>query len=460
MSGSALSRWFARYFLALGLAVVVTAVGLAGGYWYLSAKWANAEDIDLSTDEGSANFLVVGSDSRVDTTGNPIDEGLGSVGGQRADTIMIVRVDPKTRDAMLVSFPRDLWVEIPGQGSAKINSAFNGGPQLLIDTLRHNFDVPIHHYVQVDFAGFRNIVDAMGGVEMYVASPSRDAQSALLIPTAGCVTLDGNQALSWVRSRHFQYYESGTWRTDPTGDFGRINRQQEFIRRLMAQAIESGASNPVRGNRVINKALENVRVDDGLGVTSVLRLAGAFRSTDPEKVDMISIPATVGRAGGQSVVFVKDDEAAPIFERLRGEGGDDGEITPSAVRFRVLNGVGSAGLATRTARQLQAVGFEPGSSTAGDAPTYGYETTELRYRPGMEAAAELVREYLDGVGELIEDAAVGDVDVLVIVGADYRGVSEPEGDEVSLGAVGLVSEVQPQTPSTPPPAGTDAQPAC
>lgn len=458
MSVSPTARFASRYFIALGLATVVTVVGLTGAYAYLSAKWAGAEDIELSTDQGSANFLVVGSDSREFVASEEDAESFGEVGGTRADTIMVVRVDPKTRKALLVSFPRDLWVEIPGRGSAKINSAFNDGPQLLIDTLRENFDIPIHHYVQVDFAGFRNIVAAMGGVEMYVPAPSRDSKTGLNIPEAGCVSLDGDQALAWVRSRQFQQYESGTWRTDPTGDFGRINRQQDFIRRLMAQAIASGANNPVRGNRVINKALDNVTVDSGLGIGSVLKLAGAFRSADPRDVEMVSIPGAVGRAGGQSVVLIKEDEAAPIFERLRGEGTMDGDVTPSAVRFRVLNGVGSAGIATRTARQLQAAGFQPGTGSAGDAPTYGYETTELRHQPGKEAAAELVRSYLGGVGALVADESVSDVDVVVIVGADFEGVVEPEGD--ALGDMVPIVSVKAQTSTTAPPSGTEAEPTC
>lgn len=457
------TAWRRRFLIALVLSSLTMLTAVGGGYWYLNAKWANARDVELQLDAGPAsNFLILGSDSREFVASEQDAASFGQVGGKRADTLIIVRIDPKTQKALLVSFPRDLWVEIAGRGSSRINSAFQDGPQGVIDTIRANFDVPIHRYVEVDFAGFRNIVSSMGGVEMYVAAPARDAKTGLDVPTAGCVTLDGGQALAWVRSRHYQYYESGTWRSDPTGDFGRINRQQDFIRRLIAQALESGAGNPLRGDDLIDSGLENITVDSGLGVGDVLKLVRVFRSGDPEDVEMLTVPADVGRRGGASVVVLREEEAEELFDRLRGEGPIESEASPANVTVRVLNGVGRPGLATRTARQLAEQGFLPGGT--GDAERYGYRKTQLRYAEGAEAKAELVRKYLGGVGEPVEDDSVGAVDVVVVVGEDFKAVGPPAQEAIRVtGATELplrrASHVAPQI-EEPEPTGSDPSPEC
>ncbi len=464
--------WRRRFLVALVLVALTMGVSVAGGYWYVDSKLDKAETVELRFDRSrpTANFLVIGSDSREFVESEEDRESFGTVGGKRADTIIVVRVDPETRDALLVSFPRDLWVEVPGQGHTKINSAFLDGPQGVIDTLAHNFDIPIHHYVELDFAGFRNLVDAMGGVEIFVAARARDPQTGLDIPEAGCTTLDGEQALAWVRSRHFQYFESGRWHSDPTGDFGRIQRQQDFLRRLIAQSISSAATNPVRGNRLVDRALDNVVLDSDLGAGDVFKLVRVFRSADPDDVEMLTVPAVVGRRGSASVVLATD-EAETVYERLRGDAPLDQAVTPETVTVRVLNGVGSPGLATRTAGQLREVGFLPGG--IGDAETFGYETTEIRYRPGGEEQAELVRELIQGAGTLIEDESIGEADVLLIVGEDFDGVEgagEESTDEATRTDAGGTSggtsvharaaeQVQGQD-DAPDPTGSQSAPQC
>lgn len=482
-SASGFRLWRFRFFVALVLSAVLMLGAVSTGWIYINSKWAQANDIDLDLDSGPArNFLLLGSDSREFVESERDRESFGQVGGQRADTVIVVRIDPSQDKALLVSFPRDLWVEIPGSGFSRINSAFTHGPQGVIDTLRHNFDIPVHHYVQIDFAGFRNLVEAMGGVEMYVEAPARDFKTGLNIEQAGCTTLDGAQALAWVRSRNFERFESGTWRSDPTGDFGRVNRQQDFLRRLIAQAVRAGASNPIRGDRMVDRALENLTVDSSLGVRDVLRLVDAFRSADPDEIEMVSVPADVGRRGSASVVIARP-EAEQVYERLRGRG-TDGEVAPSSVTVRVLNGVGAAGIATQTAGELTARGFQPGG--LGDADRFDYTTTEIRYRPGAEEKAAVVQEFVQGAGELIEDSSIGSVDVLLIVGADFQGVrgdsDEPEeafvpatGETLRLISAALVED-QPVhgqdegggdggddgdgADGEPEPAGSDPSPEC
>lgn len=168
------------------------------------------------------NFLVVGSDSRACIDPNAEDAGQfldkGDTGNQ-SDTIMVLRVDPGTNAAAILSFPRDLFVKLAGTNrSAKINAAFAGGnPSRLIQTIEQNFAVPIDHYVQIDFCAFKNIVDAVGGIKIAFEYPARDTNSGLWVPDAGCVALDGTNALRYARSRYFEWSTNGAARGSATG---------------------------------------------------------------------------------------------------------------------------------------------------------------------------------------------------------------------------------------------------
>jgi LCP family protein required for cell wall assembly len=316
---SSLRAWCWRYLLALVLVSLLTAGGLLGGSWYLDRKFASAADVSLRLDQGPpTNFLILGSDSRAFVEDPQDQASFGDtslVGGQRADAIIVARVEPRARHGLLVSFPRDLLVrQPPHTGLRRINESFEGGPQGVIDVLKDNFNIPIHHYLEVDFAGFRTMVDAIGGVRMYLPSPVRDRLTGLNQPAAGCVLFDGRQALAWVRSRHFTYLEKGKWQSDPTADIGRIERQQEFIRRLMARAISRGALNPLRANHLANVALANLKVDNTLHVRDALRLVRAFRSVSPGAVEMLALPTQASGAALRPA-----QEAKPVVARLRGQ---------------------------------------------------------------------------------------------------------------------------------------------
>ena len=148
---------------------------------------------------------------------------------------MVVHVDPDAKTSLLVSFPRDLIVDIPGHGEAQINSAFNDGPQKVIDTLKENFDIDINHYVEVNFTAFVGIVDAIGEIPVFFPAPARDSTPGSTSRPPGCVELDGQQALEYVRARHTRglQRETGEWEdASPRADLDRITRQQNFIRRL------------------------------------------------------------------------------------------------------------------------------------------------------------------------------------------------------------------------------------
>jgi LCP family protein required for cell wall assembly len=463
-----------RCLLALVLVSVLAAGGLAGGSWYLDHKLGSASevDVDLAANlPGAMNFLILGSDSRAFATDEEDQESFGDtgdVGGQRADAIILARVEPRTHRGLLVSFPRDLRVTQPGRkGLHRINEAFETGPQGVIDVLEQNFGVPVHHYIELDFAGFQGMVDAIGGVRMYVPSPVRDRKTGLDVPQAGCVVFDGAQALGWVRSRNFSYLEAGKWRTDPRADIGRIERQQEFVRRLMAQAIRRGVFNPLRANRLANAALANLTLDSTFRARDGLRLVRAFRGVGPAAVEMRAIPTV---PSGQQL-RVNTKEAEPLLARLRGEteaappaGGKPAVppgVTPSQVRVRVLNGSGADGVAGQAHGALADAGFAVAG--AADAQRFDYSRTEVRHPPGAQARGQLVLSYLKGGGRLVADKALSGSDVVVVLGRDYKGVTERP--DVAPAPSTTTATSAPSTAGTAPapaptPAGAPAEPAC
>jgi LCP family protein required for cell wall assembly len=370
----------------------------------------------------------------------------------------VARVDPKSKRGLLVSIPRDTEVRYKGH-LTKINSTFESGPAGIIGALKANFNIDINRYIQVDFKGFRNVVSAIGGVKMYIPYPERDKKTGLNIPDPGCKTLSGDQALAYVRSRYFEYKETGRWKSDPTGDIGRIQRQQDFIRRVMQQAIRSGARNPVRASHLADVALGELKVDDQLSTSEVFKLVRTFRSFDPASVEMVTIPtesAPFSAAIG-SALRVKMPDAQQVFAKLRGQTltGDSSSVVLSSVRVQVLNGSGVQNQATDTLSKLQQVGFTPAGS--GDAPNYRFGTTKIRYAPGADSKARVLARFLNGVGQLVPDATIRSVDVVLVTGPDFKGVSDKPGEVPAATPTTALST----TPSTTAKAtGAAPQPNC
>ena len=238
-----------------------------------------AAPVTVDTTPGDAqNFLLIGSDSRKDACtdpNSPFAGGLGTVTSNLSDTIILVRVDPATSQAAILSFPRDLWVTVSGTGrKAKINSAYQpDNPSRLVQTIEENFGVFVDHTVQVSLCAFKALVDAVGGVKVPFAFPTRDDTTGFSVD-AGCITLDGDQALAYVRSRKdYQYMDDKGWHTDPTSDYGRIARQQDFISRALQKAVDKGARNVNVARDLLDVALSNVVVDQNLTINDLLRLA-------------------------------------------------------------------------------------------------------------------------------------------------------------------------------------------
>src|SRR5947209_19406018 len=260
-------RWPRRLLIGLNIFVAVCLLGTVCAYGYFVWKFGNVKKIACLSCRGSGNgaggdnpgnvmnVLLVGSDNRAALSPEDVKSfgSEASVGGARSDTIMILHADPREKKAAILSFPRDLLVKFPDGSQNRINAAFDKGPDNLIQTINTTFGIPIDHYVQVDFQGFQGIVQAVGGVNVYFPAPARDAFSLLNIKQAGCVSLNGKGALAYVRSRHYQYFEGGRWHDEGDGDLGRINRQQDFIRRVLRKA--KGVRDPFALNGLIDAGI-------------------------------------------------------------------------------------------------------------------------------------------------------------------------------------------------------------
>jgi LCP family protein required for cell wall assembly len=381
--------------------------------------------IDVAEAGEPRNYLLVGSDTRDGLDPNDPEDAqffddqgtfTEGMGVQRTDTIMVLRVDPESERAYLLSLPRDLWVTISDTGKRnRINVAFSHGREVLIDTIRQNFGIPIHHYVEVNFAGFRSLVSAVGGVPMYFSEPVRDDFSQLRVETPGCIDMDGQQALAFVRSRHLEIQDpdTGRWRTDPSGDLGRMTRQQEFIRKAISKAVSKGLTNPATLNQLVNVGVEHVGLDPTLDAGDLLALGRRFAAFDAESLQ------TFRTAGGAAVLGLDEQEAERIFNIFRGL--PPGELTPALVEVTVLNGVGEQGLAGDVAAAFEQLGFAIG--TPGDTREPA-EATTVFYGPGEEAAASLVARHITGSVRFGVDDDLVPGEVYVVVGPDFTTLHE------------------------------------
>jgi LCP family protein required for cell wall assembly len=384
----------------------------------------------LAEDEkGSVmNVLLVGSDSRENTTGDIADatgKGDDGTAGQRSDTIMVLHIDPDSGRAAILSIPRDLFVPVAGTTHRdKINASFSdGGPQLLIQTIKEALGIDINHYVEVDFSGVERIVNAIGGIKVYADTPARDEMTGLDIPAAGCNELDGYQALAYVRSRYYETWERGRWVSGTNSDIDRIGRQQDFIRRMMKKAISSGLTNPITLNRLIGIGVDNVKVDQQMSTKDITTVAKRFRSIDPDTVDMLTLPTTDAYIGGAAVQLLDTAQAQQYIDRLNGITAPPPTtpgIPPSAIAVQVLNGSGGEAAATVAATALIQAGFHVAGT--GNAGSFDYTRTVVQYAPGQQAKANVVSTTLAAGAKVEEDRSLVSADVTLVVGTDYTGL--------------------------------------
>lgn len=402
----------ARRVLRVGLVAAavlgLVGLGLGGGLLVYAAAVmpeTRVEGLERAGG-GRMNVLVVGSDSREGLSEAELQAlGTEAVQGRRTDSIFLLSV--RGGSAALLSFPRDLLVQRCDGTEGRINAAYaQGGPSCLVQTVSAASGIPVSHYLEVDFAGFLRLVDAVGGVSVQLDEPLVDVAAGIDL-AAGCVVLDGREALGFVRARD-----------QVGGDLGRIARQQRFLSEL-AESLASPVTllNPVRLVSVVGTAARAVTSDQRTGPLDLARLAGAARGLAAGGLASYTVPTVAGRAGGADVQ-VPAAGADALFSRFA-----DGSILevppgtgvapqPGAVTVDVLNGAGVAGLAGQARDVLAARGF--GIGAVGN--TTPADTTVVLHAPGREAEALLVASQFAGVGTALSPA--GGPDLALVLGPD------------------------------------------
>ncbi len=405
-------RWLKVTIISFLVVANLVALGLFWalntGQSLLSGADTDEDVVDaLATPTGDAlTFLVVGSDSR---EGLEDLDNFGDFAGARGDVVMLVRVDPSSGDAHMLSIPRDLWVDIPGNGEGKINAAYSfGGPRLMVETIRENLGIEVNHYVEIGFVGFQEMVDELGGIHISFPYDARDVSSGLDV-AAGTEVLDGEMALAYARSRKYQENQNGSWVSVEASDIGRTARQQEVVRAIMSE-LKTPASVADAG-AVASALADHMTIDATLASSSIAGLAWDFRSLISGGIEGTTLPVDGATVNGASVVVAREPDASEMITAFLGGAN---QVVERPLRVQVLNGNGIAGAAGKMSERLEENGFEV--EAVGNAGSGDYEVTTVMVPAGSVNGGVIIDRLGFGVVEF------GNVDngydAVVIVGAD------------------------------------------
>ncbi|RBY89842.1 LCP family protein [Blastococcus sp. TF02A-26] len=440
---------------------VVSAVLLAttGWGWYLGQlAEASVNRTDAIPDSGNEddgaggeamNMLLVGSDSRADLTPAQLAElNAGEDSGLNTDTVILVHIPADGSRASFVSFPRDSYVNIPGHGWGKLNSAYAygyssvddsmpeadrqaGGAQLLVQTIHDLTGLQIDHYAEVDLLGFFELSNVVGGVEVNLCAAVDDrAFSGAFFP-AGPQTIAGADALKFVRQRH-----------GINGDYDRIIRQQVFIAGVLRNMISSDVLlDPGKQRELVEAASSALTVDQGLDLFS---LARQMQSVQLDSIEFQTVPYVAEDRidGVGSVIQLEDEDVLhQFFAELSAEPEPEAPaeapeppatVDPSQVSVEVLNGSGTSGLARTAGGELETAGFVLAGT--GNADSSDYTQTVIRHVTGDEALAATLAGQVPGAVVEVDDTLTSGT-VQLVLGSDFNGVgvattAQPAPDEV------------------------------
>lgn len=325
-----------RITAAVLAALVFLGVGGAWGaqtyfdaqFTQVSALDENSGDIqDAEAQANDENFLMVGSDTR---DGASAEEGVGtadSTPGARSDTVMVAHIPADRQRVVVTSFPRDLEIDrpecqrwdpaksentdekVPGQKIAKLNTAYAvGGPLCVTKVIQQITGLRINHFIGIDFNGFKAMVDAVHGVTVHNEIPIDDSILGKVLLETGDVTISGDQALNFVRARHVK--------GDPTSDYGRMKRQQEFIGALLKKVMSSDVVLDPGKLTAFITAFADATFGDNLGVKQMMTLAQSMKGLDPTKINFLTVPTT-GEANSRGNEVLVKSRTKALFDAVR-----------------------------------------------------------------------------------------------------------------------------------------------
>ncbi|MBA4854947.1 LCP family protein [Nocardia farcinica] len=457
---------------------------VTGFAWHsVDALIGNIERIDDlglgGARDGAVDILLVGVDSRTDAHGDPLSEDekamlhAGDEVGTNTDTIVLIRVPNDGSSATAISLPRDSYVDIPGLGKGKINSAYGvtketerlklldqgvseaeaekrstrAGRQALIKTVADLTGITVDHYAEVSLLGFVLLTDAVGGVEVCLNNPVDEWMSGARFP-AGRQRLDGPQALSFVRQRHDL----------PRGDLDRIVRQQVFMAQLVNQVLSAKTlSNPNKLNELSDAVGRTVVLDENWDVLAFLQ---QLRDLSGGQVKFETIPVADLNgmtSNGESVVRVEPKEVKSYVAGLVGEDADEPQsprVDPSTVTVDVFNASSVGGLAGQVSQALAGKGFQPGR--VGNYSGAGVTGSRVLAADTSNPGAEAVAEALGGL-TVVADSSMSPDAVSVVLASDYSGPGSAAGSLFDFS--GTSTSATPVPPAPPIDAGQNG-PKC
>lgn len=392
---------------------------------------------------GDENFLLVGSDTRIDQSKNDNAGSVAVAGGARADTVMVAHI-PKDRSRVVVtSFPRDLEVKrpvcerwnpksgkyaskaAPSAIHVKLNSVYSvGGPKCLTDVIQHLSGLRINHFAMINFDGFKRMVDAVHGVRVCSTVPIVDDKLGTVLAHPGPQVISGTQALNYVRARHVH--------GDPTSGYGRMQRQQRFLASLLRKVLSKDVLLDPGKLMGFVTAFAHATKGQNLGVDELLTLAQSMQGMHSGEVTFVTVPTT-GTANDRGNEVLLPTENRALFDAvingtpLPGEKGSSPanqaapspkSVKPRSVKIQVLNaGNPTTGLAGDTADSLADKGFQV--MQAQNART-DVEHTTIRYAADATNKAKALKKAVPSAALKEDPAAEGAV--MLLIGPDFEGL--------------------------------------
>jgi LCP family protein required for cell wall assembly len=408
-------QWFGLFLIA--------AVFVSGGIAY---GWLSGTVGHLSDKTPESQAIVIAARQQMDRPmphqplyilllGSDRHNGQVAAGDHgRSDTILLVRLDPITRSISMLSIPRDLQVDIPGYGLNKINAAYSfGGAPLAIETVKQLTGLPINHFIDVNFNGFAAIVGDLGGVYLTVDKRyfNNNGIWAPIDLQPGYQLLKGQKALSFVRFRH-----------DGLGDFGRMARQQIFIRELKRQSLRWNNWKKIPG--IVKDIVDN-SLSDIDKVTTWLSVANLVLNLDSTHIYESRVLGPTGMIGGVSYVLAGSADVQAAVDQFTNPIKPPEQfkttISRNAFVVRVRNGTGGAGLASSVTSQLVALGYR--AEAAGNAENFNSGHTVIYTTPDLKSNADKLANYFNEAQVIVVPRTPGVIATgpTVVIGASFSG---------------------------------------
>ncbi|GHA90034.1 MULTISPECIES: LCP family protein [Streptomyces] len=332
--------------ITLGVLIALLLAGSGSVYWMYSSLDSNIKGVDIDRALGEdrpeklptagQNLLVLGSDSRAGAENKELGGG-GDVGGARSDTALVVHIPDGRTEAVAVSIPRDTLVtrpectkadgtKVPSAERRMFNSVYSEiGPACVVKTVEKMSGVRIDHYMEINFAGFKDLVDAIGGVTIEVDEPIHDKASGLDL-AAGSHKLDGTESLAYVRTRHG---------VGDGSDLGRIGLQQQFLFALLTEVKSKDLlGSPATAYRIAGSATKSLTTDEGLAsLSSLTEFARSMNGVDPSSMETVMLPVAYDTQDPNRVVAA-EPQAGDLWKAIR----TDATIPESAKKSPATGG--------------------------------------------------------------------------------------------------------------------------